>query len=105
LIPSQQSSFSGIRTAFALQLAIAATEAPSLGPSKMPQPWMQANSVPERLTPWSSTCVPDALISRLPSTWSAEGAAGDRAPAPAPLGAADTRRRPSRIMGIRIPRT
>jgi hypothetical protein len=38
-------------TTFACQEAIAAIEASSLGPSKIPQPWMHANSVPERLTP------------------------------------------------------
>ena len=34
-MPSQQSSFSGMRTMFAFQARMAATEAASLGPSKM----------------------------------------------------------------------
>jgi hypothetical protein len=45
-----------MRTMFECQEAIAVTEASLLGPSKIPQPWMQAYSVPERLTPcrWTS---------------------------------------------------
>ena len=69
LIPSQQSSLSGTRTAFACQRAIARTEAAVAGPSKMPWPWTQAYSVPERLTPWKTTTRPRASSRRLPSTW------------------------------------
>src|SRR5579884_3023624 len=58
LIPSQQSSLIGTRTKFACQLAIACTEAASDGPSKIPHPWMQAYSVPERLTPRRTTAWP-----------------------------------------------
>jgi hypothetical protein len=34
-------------TTLAFQFLSAWADAPSLGPSKTPQPWMQANSVPE----------------------------------------------------------
>src|SRR5437773_7349840 len=48
-MPSQQVSLSGTRTAFARQDAIAATDAESDGPSKMPHPCAQAYSAPERV--------------------------------------------------------
>src|SRR6476469_1036367 len=67
--PSQQLSFSGTRTALACQRAIARTEAAVAGPSKMPWPWTQAYSVPERLTPWMTTTWPRASSRRLPATW------------------------------------
>src|SRR3977135_541254 len=73
---SQQSSLSGTRTALMCQLAIAATEPASLGPSKMPQPWIHAYSVPERLTPSKRTGCPAALSNRLPDTRSAKPVAG-----------------------------
>src|SRR5205823_1372264 len=47
LMPSQQSSLSGTRTLFTCHAAMAAIDAASLGPSKMPWPWTQAYSVPE----------------------------------------------------------
>src|SRR2546430_15752730 len=65
---SQQSSFIGMRTALMCQAAIAATEVASLGPSKMPQPWMQAYSVPDRLTPTNRMAWPLPLTRWLPDT-------------------------------------
>src|SRR2546423_6042087 len=65
---SQQSSLRGIRTALMCHAAIAATEAASFGPSKMPHPWMQAYSVPERLTPSKRIAVPSPLTRWLPAT-------------------------------------
>src|SRR5579872_5475350 len=67
-MPSQQSSLSGTRMILACHEAIAATEVASLAPSNMPQPWMQAYSVPERLTPWRKTVLPEELIRWLPQT-------------------------------------
>src|SRR3954471_23485040 len=63
---SQQSSLRGMRTALAPHPAIACADAASEGPSKKPQPRIQAYSEPERLTPlntrgWlalSSNCFP-----------------------------------------------
>src|SRR5205823_13176266 len=72
---SQQSSFSGMRTALMCQPAIAAMDAASFGPSKRPQPWMQAYSVPERLTPSSRIVWPLPLIRWLPDTPIESGAA------------------------------
>src|SRR3989442_9024795 len=69
---SQQSSFSGMRTAFTRQVLIASTEATSFEPSEKPQPWTQAYSVPERLTPCSRTACPRELTSWLPWTRSPE---------------------------------
>ena len=46
-------------------VCIAAIDAASLGPSKIPQPWMQAYSVPERLTPWRSSTSPASFTSSL----------------------------------------
>jgi hypothetical protein len=68
--PFQQASFSGTRTALTPAGFIAETEAWSLGPSKMPQPCTQANSVPDRSTPCSTTCWPLALTSWPPDTCS-----------------------------------
>src|SRR3984893_343093 len=73
---SQQSSLSGTRTALMCQLAIAATEAASFGPSKMPQPWMQAYSVPERSTPSKRIGGPAPFNSRFPDTRSARPVGG-----------------------------
>src|SRR5579884_3562811 len=70
LMPSQQSSFRSTRTKLMCQDAIAATEAALFGPSNSPQPWMQAYSVPERLTPCRATGCPLASRSRLPETCS-----------------------------------
>ena len=53
LVPSQQSSFSGTRTAVTFQVRIAVIDAWSIGPFQIPLPLMQANSPPERLTPYS----------------------------------------------------
>src|SRR5437870_2953586 len=74
---SQQSSLRGTRTALMCQLAMALIEAASLGPSKMPQPWMQAYSVPERSTPSSRIRFPRASRSWLPDTRSARPGGGD----------------------------
>src|SRR5947208_374281 len=63
LMSSQQSSFSGIRTALIFQVFIAWTEAASFGPSDMPHPWTQAYSVPMRFTPCSATFWPSELTS------------------------------------------
>ena len=68
LMPSQQSSFSGIRTALTCHDAMALIEAALLGPSKTPQPWTHAYSEPERLTPWKRTRRPFASRRRLPTT-------------------------------------
>src|SRR3981081_3843612 len=73
---SQQSSLSGTRTALMCQLAIAATEPASFGPSKMPQPVMQAYSVPGRSTPSKRIGCPAALSRRLPETRSARPVGG-----------------------------
>src|SRR3954449_5330547 len=67
-MPSQQSSLMGRRTVLMPQEAIAATEAASVGPEKIPQPWMQAYSVPERLTPRRRTVWLLPLRSLLPET-------------------------------------
>src|SRR4029077_1276350 len=76
-MPSQQSSFRGTRTAFTpCQDAMAATEASSDGPSKMPWPWTQAYSVPERLTPWSWIVEPAPLTRWLPETCTARTPGG-----------------------------
>src|SRR6266550_7058152 len=69
-MPSQQSSLIGMRTALMCHVVIAFTEAASPGPSKIPQPWMQAYSLPERLTPCQWTTRPLASTRRLPETWS-----------------------------------
>src|SRR5450432_3575913 len=66
--PFQQASLSGTRTALTPTDFIAVMEAWSLGPSKMPQPCTQANSVPDRSTPCSTTCWPLALTSTAPDT-------------------------------------
>ena len=79
LIPSQQPSLIGTRTAFTCQLAIALTEGASLGPSKTPQPWTHAYSLPERFTPCRWTTRPLESSSRLPETWIA---GKERVPAP-----------------------
>src|SRR5438309_1777579 len=76
---SQQSSLRGTRTALMCQLAMALIEAASLGPSKMPQPWMQAYSVPERSTPSSRIRFPRASRSWLPDTRSASPGGGEGA--------------------------
>ena len=76
MIPSQQSSFIGTRTAFVRQEAIACTDAESFGPSKTPQPWMQEYSVPERFTPSSCTACPAEFTRVLPLTVSGESAPG-----------------------------
>src|SRR5207253_11337527 len=71
---SQQSSFIGMRTALMCQAAIAAMEVASLGPSKMPQPWMQAYSVPDRLPPSNRMALPLPLTRWLPDTSIERGA-------------------------------
>src|SRR2546423_12034750 len=71
-MPSQQSSFIGMRTALMRHVFIAATEAASVCPSKMPQPCWQAYSVPEWFTPWICTTWPFAFISLLPCTCSGD---------------------------------
>src|SRR4051794_41727222 len=74
-VPSQHSSLSGTRTARIFQVRIAAIDAWSIGPSQKPLPWMQANSPPERFTPYSLTVAPvDLLTSLLPETFSAGAA-------------------------------
>src|SRR5215470_3887705 len=73
-LASQQSSFSGTRTAFTPpQLAIAAVAVSSTGPSKTANaalpPWgMQEYSPPERFTPHSVTVWPALLTRWLPET-------------------------------------
>src|SRR4051812_43324809 len=69
--PSQHSSLSGMRTAFAFQSAIAWIAASSTGPSKMPRPCTHMNSPPDRLTPSSRRVVPSASTSWFPDTCSA----------------------------------
>src|SRR5271170_4138228 len=63
---NQQSSFSGMRMALTFQLRMACSDASSEGPSKIPLPWMQLYSVPERLTPRSCTSLPSGSTSLLP---------------------------------------
>jgi len=58
------------------QEAIAATDVASFGPSKRPQPWMQAYSVPDRLTPSSRIVWPLPLMRWLPDTLIESGAEG-----------------------------
>ena len=67
-MPSQQSSFSGRRTAVISQDAIVAIARLPVGPAKMPRPSMQAYSVPERSTPSSRIGWPFASTSRLATT-------------------------------------
>src|SRR5262249_6676960 len=69
--PSQQSSFSGTRTAVTFQLAMARTEVVVTGPSKMPYPCTHWNSAPDRFTPCGTTVLPAASTSLLPATCSA----------------------------------
>src|ERR1700716_1355943 len=77
LMPSQQSSFRGTRTVFTpCQEAMAATEASSEGPSKMPRPCTHWYSGPERLTPWSWIVEPEPLTRWLPETWIARTPGG-----------------------------
>src|SRR4051812_40870299 len=84
-MPRMQSSFSPMWTMFECHDLIAATDAASVGPSQIPQPWMHAYSVPERLTPWRFTVTP------LPSTrWLPETKRPVRAPPPPPEAAATT---------------
>src|SRR5437588_12433089 len=80
-MPSQQSSFSGRRTALIRQDAIAVTLLASLGPSKMPHPCTQAYSVPARFTPSRRTGAPLLSTNRLAET----RRAGPGAPAVAAL--------------------
>src|SRR6266481_8672007 len=76
-MPSQQSSFRGTRTAFTpCHDAMAATEASSEGPSKMPRPWTHWYSVPERLTPWRWIVEPATLTRWLPETCTARTPGG-----------------------------
>src|ERR1700749_3697913 len=77
----QHASLSGTRTALTFQLNIAVTAAWSTSPSKMPLPWTQAYSVPDRSTPRRITCWPDAFSSLLPDTCSC-GAAPPPPPPP-----------------------
>src|SRR2546426_7354730 len=76
---SQQSSFRGMRTASICQAAMAATEAASCGPSKMPHPWIQAYSVPERLTPSNRIAEPFPLTRWLAATLTDRGVAATAA--------------------------
>jgi len=75
LMPSQQSSLRGTRTAFVFHDLIACADARSVGPSKIPHPsepgvplWMHLNSWPERSTPMSRMGVLLASTSWLPTT-------------------------------------
>src|SRR4051812_2067267 len=67
-MPRMQSSLRPRCTTLAFHERMAAIEASSVGPSKMPQPSMHAYSVPERLTPWSWTVAPVASTRRFPET-------------------------------------
>src|SRR5947207_4686763 len=67
-MPSQQSSFTGMRTAFAPQALIAEVEAASVAPSNSPQPCAHAYSLPERLTPATRSGAPQLVTSWLPDT-------------------------------------
>ena len=49
-------------------VVIAAMDASSDGPSKMPQPWAQAYSVPDRFSPTSWTTLPRLSTRWLPCT-------------------------------------
>jgi len=60
---------------------MARTEAALDGPSKMPQPWMQAYSVPERSTPRRVTRRPWASTRWAPTTWRPRCDAGAAWPA------------------------
>src|SRR5437764_11107540 len=88
-MPSQQSSFRGTRTVLTpCHEAMAATEASSDQPSKMPRPCTHWYSVPDRLTPWRAIVRPAPSTSRLPETWTARtpgalGGAGRSAGVPA----------------------
>src|SRR6266513_2636043 len=73
-MPSQQSSFIGMRTALIFHVFIARIDAESIGPSERPKPWMQAYSVPIRFTPCSTTVWPAPFTRLLPCTWSGEAA-------------------------------
>src|SRR5690242_9539147 len=81
LMPSQQSSLSRTRTKLMCQLAIAATEASSVGPSEIPKPCTHAYSVPERLTPRRLTRLPLSSMRLRPDTCSPEGLAPAAEPA------------------------
>src|SRR5579884_2510132 len=69
---SQQSSFIGMRTRWTWRATIVwmnAVSDPS-GPEKMPQPWMQAYSVPDLSTPYRLTGCPLVSTRRFPETCS-----------------------------------
>src|ERR1700736_1587401 len=85
---SQQSSLRGMRTTLVCQAEIAAPEAASLGPPKMPQPWMQAYSVPAKFTPRRTTLWPLPSTSRLPDTASDRPAGAPTVVIPEPNGQA-----------------
>src|SRR5919198_3724714 len=72
LMPSQQSSFIGMRTALMRHAFIALIDALSTTPSKTPQPCWQAYSVPEWFTPWICTTWFCALSSLLPEMCSGD---------------------------------
>src|SRR6478672_3719511 len=75
-MPSQQCSLRLTLTAVTCQAVIAATDAASDGPSKMPVPSTQAYCVPVRFTPSNRTGRPVPSTSRLPETRTDSAAAG-----------------------------
>src|SRR5438309_3524542 len=82
LMPSQQSSFRGMRTVVTRQLFMASIEAWSFRPSEMPCPFTHLYSVPERFTPRKATVVPTGSTILLAWTWT-PGAAPAVSPDPA----------------------
>src|SRR5580700_4309159 len=80
-MPSQQSSFSGTRTASASQPAMASAEAAVIGTDEYVQPSSQAYSVPGTFTPRRRIAFPAPLTKWLPST--ATDSAGPAAAGPA----------------------
>ncbi len=70
-MPSQQSSFRGIRTALSPVQAFMFRTACRLSEpagETIPQPWMHAYSVPDLLTPWMTTVCPAPFSILLPTT-------------------------------------
>src|SRR3954470_6231962 len=72
-MPSQQCSFSGMRTAFTPHAAMARIARAPVGPAKKPSraalDAVQAYSAPERFTPSSRICRPCASTRPWPDTW------------------------------------
>src|SRR4051812_40454600 len=57
-----------MRTVLIFQAAMALMAVAPVGPSKSPQPWAQAYSLPDLFTPTRRTVCPDPSTNRFPDT-------------------------------------